>query len=219
MDAATGSLLWSMLEKVGLAFLLVYALAQTGYFRQILSRRLHARNQAVLIVFFGGLAILGTYTGAALPSGAIINIRDMSPMVAGLVGGPVVGLGAGLIGGIHRYTVGGLTATPCAITTILAGLLGGLVYLWVGKNVIAAHWAGLYAVVMMALEMGLILLLVQPFSSAMATVQIIALPMIVANAVGTGVIVFMVRNVAREVNPDALAGRPEREGAFASPGR
>ncbi|MBI4321391.1 MAG: hypothetical protein HY675_23100 [Chloroflexi bacterium] len=202
MDSSLVPLLWGLLEKVGLAFLLVFGLTRTTQFSQVLDRRLNATNSAVLIVFFGALAILASYTGVPLPSGAIVNIRDTAPMVAGLVGGPIVGLGAGLIGGIHRYSLGGLTATPCAINTVIAGLLGGLIYLWVGKRIIGAHWATVYAIAILALEMILILLLVQPFSTALATVQLIAIPMIVANAVGTGAITYMVRSVKGAVSPN-----------------
>jgi sigma-B regulation protein RsbU (phosphoserine phosphatase) len=33
---------------------------------------------------------------------------------------------AGLIGGIHRYFLGGFTAIPCALATVIAGLAEGI---------------------------------------------------------------------------------------------
>jgi phosphoserine phosphatase RsbU/P len=60
--------------------------------------------------------------------GAIINVRDLGPMVGGLVGGPVVGVGAGLIGALYRASLGGFSVVPCVLATVLAGLLGGLVW-------------------------------------------------------------------------------------------
>ncbi|MCY7433652.1 hypothetical protein MCZ49_18240, partial [Bacillus safensis] len=36
--------------------------------------------------------------------------------MGGLIGGPFVGIGAGLLAGIHRYTLGGSTALSCAIS-------------------------------------------------------------------------------------------------------
>jgi sigma-B regulation protein RsbU (phosphoserine phosphatase) len=49
-------------------------------------------------------------------------------MIAGLVAGPFVGLAVGLIGGIHRFFLGGPTCIPCSLATILAGLFAGLIY-------------------------------------------------------------------------------------------
>jgi len=46
-------------------------------------------------------------------------------MVGGLIGGPIVGFFAGLIAGLHRLTLGRFTATTCAVSTALEGLLGG----------------------------------------------------------------------------------------------
>ncbi len=35
---------------------------------------------------------------------------------------------SGLTGGLHRYSLGGMTALSCMISTIIEGLLGGLVH-------------------------------------------------------------------------------------------
>lgn len=72
---------------------------------------------------------------ASSGSGAIANIRDLGPMLAGLVGGPVIGLGAGAIGGIHRYFLSGFTAIPCALATVIAGLGGGNVIILEAKGI------------------------------------------------------------------------------------
>ncbi len=45
--------------------------------------------------------------------------------MGGLLGGPVVGGLVGLTGGLHRYSMGGMTALSCMISTIVEGLLGG----------------------------------------------------------------------------------------------
>jgi sigma-B regulation protein RsbU (phosphoserine phosphatase) len=65
------------------------------------------KNQIIMILIFGFFSIFGNYSGTKLSSGAIANIRDIGPLIAGLVGGPVIGIGAGLIGGINRYFAGG----------------------------------------------------------------------------------------------------------------
>jgi LytS/YehU family sensor histidine kinase len=95
--------------------------------------------------------------GTKLPDGTIINFRELAVMIAGIAGGPV----SGVIGGLHRYTVGGATALPCTISTIAIGLISGLVWMKIsGKNSLIK--AGLLGLALESMAMGLILVLVQP---------------------------------------------------------
>ena len=54
--------------------------------------------------------------------------------MGGLLGGPVVGGLVGLTGGLHRYSMGGMTALSCMISTIVEGLLGGSVHSYMIKR-------------------------------------------------------------------------------------
>lgn len=103
--------------------------------------------------------------------------------MAGVVGGPIAGTLAGLIGGIHRYTVGGATALPCTISTIIIGIISGLVSTKLLGKMYLLKGAAL-GFVLESGAMGLILLLVQPFDNALKIVSQIALPMITANTIG-----------------------------------
>ncbi|MDE2519274.1 MAG: histidine kinase, partial [Methanocorpusculum sp.] len=65
--------------------------------------------------------------------GVIIYFRDGGPMIAGPVGGPVIGGVAGLLGGAHRFLQGGDTALPCFVATVAAGILAGYaIHRWKG---------------------------------------------------------------------------------------
>ena len=76
-------------------------------------------SQLLAAVLFGFVSILATYTGIET-GGAIVNTRVIGVLSAGLLGGPVIGIGAALIGGIHRYfyEAGQLTAAACAVSTM-----------------------------------------------------------------------------------------------------
>ena len=148
-------------------------LLQKGTWRQIL----------VIAILFGLLSIYGTYSGLEI-LGAKINIRDLGPMIAGLIAGPYAGIGAGLIGGIQRYSIGGITAIPCSLATILAGTIGGLIYLRSGGRFCGVRTAVCFAILMEGLHMLMQLSMVQPFPVACEIVTTSAIPMIVANALG-----------------------------------
>ena len=130
--------------------------------------------------------------------GAIFNVRDLGPMVGGLVGGPVVGIGAGLIGALYRSSLGGFTVVPCTISTVLAGLFGGLIWLAYGRRFPPTVVAVSFAVLMEGLHMLLTLALVRPFEQALEVVSSVALPMILANAAGVFVFAFIIRNLENE---------------------
>jgi len=168
------------------------------FFTQVLDRQFDVKNRLFLILVFGGFSIYGTYSGVELPSGAIANIRDLGPMIAGLVGGPLVGLGAGLIGGIHRYFLGGFTCIPCALATVIAGLAGGIINKWRKGEFVGIPGAMLFAFLMECLHMGLALLIARPFSEALAVVKLVSLPMILANTIGMAIFALVLTNLIKE---------------------
>lgn len=96
--------------------------------------------------------------GIKLSSGAIVNIRDIGQLFAGLVGGPVIELGAGLMGGINRYYGGGFTAVPCSVATISAGVVGGIVYLINKKEFVGTYKAVIIAILVQMYHMGITLI-------------------------------------------------------------
>ena len=140
-------------------------------------------TKLLLGIVLGVLAIYGTIVGTKLPDGTIVNVRELAPMIAGVAGGPIAGTLAGVIGGVHRYTLGGATALPCTVSTILIGVISGLVSTkLMGKMYLlkgAALGFGLES-----FAQGLILVLVQPFEVAANIVSQIAVPMIAANTIG-----------------------------------
>lgn len=144
----------------------------------------------VIGVVLGLLAIYGTLMGTKLDNGTIINVRELAAMIAGVAGGPIGGLLAGLIGGLHRYTVGGATALPCTISTSLIGLVSGLVSLKISGKTYLLKGAVL-GLILESVAMSLILVLVQPFDTALNIVEIIAVPMITANTVGLVLWLFL----------------------------
>ena len=82
-------------------------------------------RQAIIGVLFGGMAIIGTEFGIKI-DGAVINVRDASPIIAGLLFGAPAGVIAGMIGGTERWFAvywgaGEYTRLACSISTALAG--------------------------------------------------------------------------------------------------
>lgn len=182
-----------LIEKVciiaGIAGILVY----TNFFQEILDKKFTTRNRLLAIITFGSISIFGTYSGLEL-YGAIVNVRDLAPMVAGLTGGPIIGTCAGLIGAVHRYSLGGSTAFPCSLATVLAGFFGGMVYVVCGRRFIGTAGAVAVAIIMEIIHLTLALLITSPYSYAVVIVRAVAVPVTLSNAFGMLIFALIISN-------------------------
>jgi phosphoserine phosphatase RsbU/P len=186
-----------LVEKACVIVVIAYVVSRLRVFTEILEGKFTIKNQAIMILIFGAISIFGTYSGVEV-FGAIANVRDLGPMVAGLIGGPIVGVGAGLIGGLYRLTLGGFTAVPCAISTILAGLLAGLIFLINKRRFVGVFWAVVFAVLMESLHLLINLAIAKPYEQALLVVQELTIPIIVSNAMGIFIFAFIISNLLRE---------------------
>jgi sigma-B regulation protein RsbU (phosphoserine phosphatase) len=193
VDTSVWGILLRLLEQACLVIVFFYLLYHLKLYRHTLDSKFSIVDQVVIAVTFGALAIYGTYSGVQT-SGAIANIRNLSPMLAGFLGGPWAGLGAGLIGGVHRYFMGGFTALPCGLGTALSGLGAGIMLMLL-KGKIGIWKPALFAFLMECADMGLLLLIAQPFDKALGLVSVIALPMIAADTLGVAAFAFMLSKI------------------------
>ena len=175
-----------------------YLMSYTHWFKDTLARRFSLKNRSILIVVYGAFSVYGTYSGVYVRD-AIVNIRDLGPMVAGLVGGPLVGFGAGLIGGMHRYFLGGFTGLACSLATMLAGLLGGVFFSVKKSRLASLNEAVVFAVAMESFHMLLVLLIARPYSDAVKVVQETVLPMVMANALGMAIFILIFSNEMEKI--------------------
>lgn len=74
------------------------------------------------------------YLTIQLSYGISLDLRDFPIMFAGMLAGPLVGIPAGLIVGLDKFMMGGDTAIPCALGTILAGVLGSALWYLSGRK-------------------------------------------------------------------------------------
>ncbi|MEF3695875.1 PP2C family protein-serine/threonine phosphatase [Desulfolutivibrio sp.] len=196
MESTTTSLV-ALLQSVCVVMVLAYGLTRTRVFAEILDGKRTPKNLAVMAVVFGLFSIYGTLSGVSI-LGSFINIRDLGPALAGLLAGPLAGLGAGLLGGAHRFTLGGPTCYGCTLSTILAGLVGGLVYRFRDGRLLTTTQAVALALCIEAFHMAAGVVFGTPVATALIVVKSAAVPMLVANALGMAVFVGIVRNVVEE---------------------
>ena len=126
-----------LFENVLVCSVIFYIFCKTKTFERMASGNANIIDKFWVVFIFGIISVYGTYSGITIAGeygGYILNFRDLGAMVAGVLGGPVVGFFAALIGGLYRLSVGGVTAVPCFLATIAAGILAGCaIRSWKGK--------------------------------------------------------------------------------------
>jgi sigma-B regulation protein RsbU (phosphoserine phosphatase) len=172
--------------------------------QRVMFKKAELLDYAVFVILFGLFSVFGTLVGIPDSYGSISNIRDLAPIVSGLVAGPYVGLAVGLIGGLHRLTLGGTTCLACSLSTILAGLLSGLVYHFRKGKLLGPVWAMLFAAGIELMHGGIVLAISRPFDQAVEVAVDVIPEMIVAVSLGVGISVIILHDVIKSEGPEAL---------------
>ncbi len=175
-------------------FVFMEIVTKIDIIKPVIFKKAALKNYLVFTAIFGLFSVFGTYIGTMQSTGAITNIRDLAPIVAGLLGGPFVGLSVGLIGGIHRFFLGGVTQIPCSLATVLAGLLGGIVFRLNKGKLLGIVPGMLFGLGIELMHGGLALLIVQPFSVALDVVKANIPQMAVAISLGVGISLVIIHS-------------------------
>ena len=114
-----------------LSVILIFMLisAKLKPLREILYGEHSKKNQAICLVIFTALGIFASNFHIYI-EGTPANVRCMVVLISGLLGGPFVGVPVGVISAAYRYSLGGITALPCSVATVIAGVIGSLVFIW-----------------------------------------------------------------------------------------
>ncbi|MEC1262834.1 sensor histidine kinase [Bacillus swezeyi] len=204
-----------MLERVGIIVILGFILAHMKVFRQHLQHPQGYKGKTVLICIFSLFSMISNYTGIIIrgdeilyndwvftidPSSSIANTRILGVEIGGLIGGPFVGAGVGLLAGVHRFSLGGSTALSCAVSSLLAGVASGCIGLFFRKRhqMVTPRVAALAGISMEALQMFMILVLAKPQADAFALVQMIGVPMMIVNGTGSFIFLSIIQSIIRK---------------------
>ncbi|WP_409227270.1 LytS/YhcK type 5TM receptor domain-containing protein [Gudongella sp. SC589] len=195
----------NLINRVGLILILAFLLSRLGMFRKLVSKRkISLLDKLALALIFGSFGIIGTYTGIHI-QGAIANSRVIGVFVGGLLGGPFVGILSGIIAGGHRYLIdiGGFTALACAVSTISEGAMAGFLKKRFDHSKHRFTFALMAGFAAEVLQMVIILLMAKPYGDALELVEIIGIPMILANGLGIAVFIAMVDSVLHGMEKEA----------------
>ncbi|MCQ2508615.1 MAG: histidine kinase [Dorea sp.] len=151
----------------------------------ILEERRTLKNQMILSLFFAGIIIFSTIMSIDIGNFGL-NARVIGAMSAGLLGGPLVGFTASMIGAVFVFFFShpAIFAQSCAFATMLFGLLGAGFYPYFQRGKWQYRDLFLLAVFAEVAEMCCLVRLNVSLAVVLSVILDAAIPMILLNSVG-----------------------------------
>lgn len=203
-----------LLQRIGVLLVIAFMLTRIPAFRHLLDRKLNVRTVIYYAVIFGAFGILATQAGVMLqgdrvvPHGLVLRLAPgetivgptlVVTVIAGLLGGPFVGIASGIVSGAYFFGLAGADQFADTLVNPLVGLLSGLTARFFSKErVIApqkAMFIGMFAPI---LHMGLLLIFSTAPTRTIALVNTIGLPLVVTNSLAIAVFTLMIHVVLAE---------------------
>ena len=161
-------------------------------------------KQCIIGILFGALAAFSTEYGVDV-GGAVMNVRDASPLCAGLIFGAPAGIISGVIGGAYRWLAvfwgaGEYTRLACSVSAVLAGCIAALLrkYMFDDKKPSWIYGLGVGMVCEVQHMLMIFLTNMKDASRAFTFVQSCTLPMVMSNGIAVGLAVMAVSLLGRE---------------------
>ncbi len=168
-------------------------------FKEILHGKFTRKNQMICLIIFAIVGVFASYAHVTI-NDTPANIRCLIVMISGLFGGPVVGIPVGIISGAYRYTLGGTTALPCAISTVISGIIGSLIFIWNEKKFPRTIPALVLMFLFTGFEM-LVVVMLTPSNISFHYVETIYPIMLFASVTGMLLFSIVIHEAKEKMNP------------------
>lgn len=208
-----------LVERVGLLLIIAFVLTRIPGFRFLLYREVNIKMTIIHIFIFGIFGIVSSTLGIVIEGNTImthglifsaesnemvISLSLVAIVIAGLLGGPIVGLGAGIIVGIHLFFLGGIGWFSNVLINPLTGLLAGLTGRFFSKErVISPVQALFIGVFPPILQMQLLLILHPEKQEVVDVVNTVGLPLVLSNSIGIAIFTAMIGIIIKEQENEA----------------
>lgn len=199
-----------MIGTLAVILVVAYTMGGSELFGKYFSSDNKLKYALIAGIIGGIFGIYGNISGVPY-EGAIISVRDMGPMLAGLMGGPFGGLLAGFICGAHRLYLGGISAKACIIATCCIGTGCGILAKKNNRFMTNPLGATAIGIVSELFHLCVLLAVVRPFETALAIVKGIGVPFVLVNAIGFTLLIAMMTLIERQRGVMVERGRLQFE--------
>jgi two-component system LytT family sensor kinase len=191
-------ILINLLKEIAILLGIAYLFSKTPVFKLLLIKDFRLIDFLTLYIFFSLMTIIGNYFGVP-KDGVIADTRIIGIVIAGLIGGPTLGFAVGFTAGIHRLYIGGFSAMATGFSSMVEGLMAGFIHQYFFdrgryERVFDLKVAFITTCVAELIQMLIILIITRPINVAFKSVELIVLPLILANSLGTTLIMSLFRD-------------------------
>ena len=171
-------------------------------------RRDYTRNDVIVcLIVFLVVGILSTLLTKNLGHSSA-NVRTMTVMIAGMFGGPVIGIPTAVVATVIRFFMGGPTALPCAVSTMICGFVARAIYIWNGKRFLRTTQSAILMFLFIGFEM-LAIIIALPNRVAIPIVLEIYAPMTFVAVIGIILFKLVIAETRRKVDDTPVDPKEE----------
>lgn len=200
MDNTFINLTMSVINTACVMMVIAYLFIRSRGNLSVLEGRLTDKDKVALMIAFGFFAIYAGFNAITVQIG-LVSLRHSGPIIGGLIGGPIVGLGAGLIGAADRVIQAGFVGSwkSAVLALLLAGLFSGLYSKYAFKGrLVSIKGAVLFTAVYEILAAGLTFAFAPNLESALLLEQQVRLPLVIGNVAAVYIFFFFINNIMEE---------------------
>ena len=177
-----------------------YLLIRTRTNLGMLEKTVGAKEIGILIMLFGCFSIYAGMNGIPVNIG-VVSVRHSGPIIGGLIGGPIVGFGAAVLGVVERVLNEGLIGSwkSAVMALLLSGVFSGIYYKYrQGDGIVSVKEAVIFTIIYEFFASGLTFVFAPSFEAAVILETKVRLPLIIGNVVAVSIFFFFVRNMIEE---------------------
>ena len=180
--------------------ILVFHLEKKGIFNSLT----YYKKQIYIGLLFGIVACIGSEAGVPM-GGFILNVRDTSPICAGLLFGGPAGIIAGVIGGLERWFAvswgaGEYTRLACALSTMLAGIIAALFRRYLFDNKKPTIFPA-FAIGVLVETLHILMVFITHMNDVAGAFKVVkpsAVPLIAINSLAVSLTVFIISRLSKK---------------------
>lgn len=206
-------------ERISLLLILAFMLTRISQFRVLLDREVGRKTIGLHALIFGLFGIAAAQAGVVVEGDTyashfwvltleadqmLIGSSLVAVVIAGLLGGPLVGMGAGVVVGLYLLMLGGMGKEANMLSNPLTGLLAGLTARFFSEERIIAPAKALFiGIFPPILQMGLLLIFTDQPEQMVELVNRFGPSLLVTNSVAIALFTAMIRSAMHEQEQEA----------------
>lgn len=195
----------TMINLLAAILLVLIVASRFDSFKALATNNYSRKDQLVCMVIF---LILGFLSAAIINELVKCDIRIIVVIVAGLFGGPIIGIPTAILSSLILLVSDGGNAICSVVSTIVCGVISSMIYLWNGRKFLKTIPSAILLFLFIGFDMLMIILMTPP-SSGVPLVLEIYIPMLYAGLMG--LLLFKIIIAEIKMNADEKSFDAESE--------